>query len=77
MLEIQYDLFRYWTLDGASDYNPPNWSIDVLFPCKVVDVYDSLEGKSSNGFIDTLIMMEIGQLFNSVAPYLNLEGENY
>ena len=59
--------------NGESD-SLPNFASDVLYPCKIISIYKSLEGKSSSDMKDKLIMVELDQFLPSIAKYIQPTG---
>lgn len=73
MIEIQYDLYKYWEKQGVADTTTPSFSLDTLFPCTIIDIYSSLQGKSSSDLKNELVMMELDQLLPSIAKYVPID----
>ncbi len=75
MLRLQWDI--YVESSGDASTQPSAISQDIVFPCEVVDIYSSIQGKAPNGLKDELIMMEYEYLYESVIKYISLDATAY
>ena len=71
MLRMQFDLYKYW--EKKIFETEPDFGADSLFPCEIVDIFTSVEGKVESSMKETAIFMEIGNLFKSISKSIKLQ----
>lgn len=70
MMRMQFDLYKFET--NKSFEEDPNFYLDLVFPCEIVDIFESVEGKVGNSLKESVIFMELEFLLASVADSVKL-----
>jgi len=70
MMRMQFDIYKFETNKTFDE--DPNFLLDLVFPCEIVEIFESVEGKVGNQLKESVIFMELEFLMASVAESVKL-----
>ena len=70
MMRMQFDIYKFETNKTFDE--DPNFLLDLVFPCEIVEIFESVEGKVGNQLKESVIFMELEFLMASLAESVKL-----